>query len=36
MKIFWLFILTITSIFANEFYAKLEPVESYQVKSFVS
>ena len=36
MKIFWLFILTITSIFANEFYAKLEPVESYQVKSAVS
>ena len=36
MKIFWLFILTITSIFANEYYAKLEPVESYQVKSAVS
>lgn len=36
MKIFWLFIFTITSIFANEYYAKLEPVESYQVKSAVS
>lgn len=36
MKIIWLFLFTITSIFANEYYAKLEPVDSFQVKAAVS
>ena len=33
MKIFLLSAIMITSIFANEYYAKLEPIESYQVKA---
>lgn len=33
MKIIWIYLFTISSIFANEYYAKLEPIESYQVKS---
>ena len=36
MKILTLFLLTITTIFASEYYAKLEPIESYQIKSAVS
>lgn len=36
MKIITLFLLAITTIFANEYYAKLEPIESYQVKSAVA
>lgn len=36
MKIITLFLLMITTIFANEYYAKLEPIESYQVKSAVA
>lgn len=36
MKIVWLCLLFISSIFANEYYAKLEPIESYEVKSAVS
>ena len=36
MKIIWIFLFTITSIFANEYYAKLEPVDSFQVKAAVS
>ena len=31
MKVFLLSMIMITSIFANEYYAKLEPIESYQV-----
>ena len=33
MKIIWIYLFTISSIFANEYSAKLEPIESYQVKS---
>ena len=33
MKIVWIFLFTITSIFANEYYAKLEPIDSFQVKA---
>ena len=36
MKIFLLSAIMITSIFANEYYAKLEPIESYQVKAAVA
>ena len=36
MKILTLFLLTITTIFASEYYEKLEPIESYQIKSAVS
>ncbi len=36
MKIFLGFILTLCSVFANEFYAKLEPIQDYVVKSSVS
>ncbi|MBP7742257.1 MAG: HlyD family efflux transporter periplasmic adaptor subunit [Aliarcobacter sp.] len=36
MKILGIFLFAITAMFANEYYAKLEPIESYQVKSAVS
>ncbi|MFA9374243.1 MAG: hypothetical protein ACERKK_08800, partial [Poseidonibacter sp.] len=36
MKTILLCCLFISSIFANEYYAKLEPLESYQIKSSVS
>ena len=36
MKIFLLLTIMITSIFANEYYAKLEPIESYQIKATTS
>lgn len=36
MKIIWMFLFTITSIFASEYYAKLEPIDSFQVKAAVS
>jgi hypothetical protein len=36
MKILLICLFTITSIFANEYYAKLEPLESYSIKSAVS
>uniref|UniRef100_UPI00404860DD hypothetical protein n=1 Tax=Aliarcobacter sp. TaxID=2321116 RepID=UPI00404860DD len=36
MKILMICLFTITSIFANEYYAKLEPLESYSIKSAVS
>lgn len=36
MKIIWVCLFTISTIFANEYYAKLEPIESYSVKSAVS
>lgn len=36
MRILGLLFITITAIFANEYYSKLEPIESYQVKSAVS
>lgn len=36
MKIIWIYLFTISSIFANEYFAKLEPVESYQVKAAVA
>ena len=36
MKVFLGFILLVSSLFANEYYAKLEPFESYSVKSSVS
>jgi hypothetical protein len=36
MKIIWIFLFTITSIYANEYYAKLEPIDSFQVKAAVS
>ena len=36
MKIIWICLLTISSIFANEYYAKLEPIDSFQVKSAVA
>jgi len=36
MKIVWLCLLFISSVFASEYYAKLEPIESYEVKSAVS
>jgi hypothetical protein len=36
MKIIWICLFTITTIFASEYYAKLEPIESYMVKSAVS
>ena len=36
MKILGTFLFAITTIFASEYYAKLEPIESYQVKSAVS
>ena len=36
MKIIWICLLLISSIFANEYYAKLEPIESYEVKAAVA
>ena len=36
MKIIWIFLLSLSTIFASEYYAKLEPIESYQIKSAVS
>ena len=36
MRIIWICLLAISSIFANEYYAKLEPIDSFQVKSAVS
>ena len=36
MKIIWICLLSISTIFASEYYAKLEPIESYQIKSAVS
>ena len=36
MKIVWICLLTISTIFASEYYAKLEPVDSFQIKSSVS
>ena len=33
MKIIWIYLFVISATFANEYYAKLEPIESYQVKS---
>lgn len=36
MRILILFIFIITNILANEYYAKLEPIESYQVKAAVA
>jgi glycerol-3-phosphate cytidylyltransferase-like family protein len=36
MKILLICLFVISSIFANEYYAKLEPIESYSVKSAVS
>ena len=36
MKIIILFILTLTTIFATEYYSKLEPIKSYQIKSAVA
>ncbi len=36
MKIIWIYLFVISATFANEYYAKIEPVESYQVKSAVA
>lgn len=36
MKIIWVCLFTISTIFANEYYAKLEPIESFSVKSAVA
>ena len=36
MKIIWIFLLSISTIFASEYYAKLEPIDSFQVKSAVA
>ncbi len=36
MKILWICLFTISTMFANEYYAKLEPIESFQVKSAVA
>ena len=36
MRILWVFLFAISAVFANEYYAKLEPIESYQVKAAVS
>jgi hypothetical protein len=36
MRILWIFLFTISAVFANEYYAKLEPIDSFQVKSAVS
>ncbi|MDD2888611.1 MAG: hypothetical protein PHY66_12490 [Aliarcobacter sp.] len=36
MRIIWICLLAISSIFANEYHAKLEPIDSFQVKSAVS
>lgn len=36
MRIIWICLLAISSILANEYYAKLEPIDSFQVKSAVS
>ena len=36
MRIIWICLLAISSIFANEYYAKLEPIDSFQVKSAVA
>ena len=35
MRILWVFLFAISAVFANEYYAKLEPIESYQVKASV-
>ncbi len=35
MRILWVFLFAISAVFANEYYAKLEPIESYQVKAAV-
>ena len=36
MKIIWICLLSISTIFASEYYAKLEPIDSFQVKAAVS
>ena len=36
MKIIWLCLFAISSVFANEYYSKLEPIETYQIKSAVA
>ena len=36
MKILWVFLFAFSAVFANEYYAKLEPIDSFQVKSAVS
>ena len=36
MKIIWICLLSISTIFASEYYAKLEPIDSFQVKSAVA
>ncbi|MDZ7819098.1 MAG: hypothetical protein U5K55_10980 [Aliarcobacter sp.] len=36
MRILWVFLFAISAVFANEYYAKLEPLESYSIKSAVS
>lgn len=36
MRIIWICLLAISSIFANEYYAKLEPIDSFQVKSAIA
>ena len=36
MKIIWIFLLSLSTIFASEYYAKLEPIDSFQVKSAVA
>lgn len=36
MKIIWITLLLVSSIFASEYYAKLEPINSFQIKSAVA
>ena len=36
MKIIWTILLLVSSVFANEYYAKLEPINSFQIKSAVA
>ena len=36
MKIIWITLLLVSSIFASEYYAKLEPIDSFQIKSAVA
>ena len=36
MKIIWLCLFAISSVFANEYYSKLEPIDTYQIKSAVA
>ena len=36
MKIIWICLLSLSTIFASEYYAKLEPIDSFQVKSAVA